>query len=336
MADKMMRIAGRGLDGQAKAVQVNNSGSLITQINATAEVIDSDIRQSVGLGETLIVSGDVSGKVAKTAYVYAEKDGYAGIEVTLDGGGTWMPMIAARDEMIRDEFTGTDGDVLADWVVGRSGNYSDANSWAKIYSNKAKIKAVSTNLYSQTRIVHLTPVDFTSQKVLAFEVDETLFPSGAGLFEFKAQLLPSIPDDGVDTNSVARKTIFTIRDGAVRDYGSTVIPITSPQTDQQYRVVITSAVTEVYRGDTKVMTKETALGVPYYICFELVTHKNYGPLELNIDNVILWSSDASAKVTAKQLWVKTVSDAVPGDMRVVFQNDFDSVNTVTALLCGQS
>lgn len=56
MADKMMRIAGRGTDGSAKAVQTDNEGSPVATLKSSGVVYLHDNTESVQNGETINVS----------------------------------------------------------------------------------------------------------------------------------------------------------------------------------------------------------------------------------------------------------------------------------------
>ena len=70
MADKMMRIAGRGLDGTAKALKVDNTGSLITRSNSTEQFTDFDAVAVSGWGPYRTLDGNMQTAVLEVTGVF--------------------------------------------------------------------------------------------------------------------------------------------------------------------------------------------------------------------------------------------------------------------------
>lgn len=92
MADKMMRIAGRGIDGTAKAIKTNNEGELIFR-GAAAE------RRRLAFSFTLEPNEEISYEVKLADATTAESSTYNFTKIEL----SWL----SADKFVEDEDTVT-------------------------------------------------------------------------------------------------------------------------------------------------------------------------------------------------------------------------------------
>lgn len=298
-----------------------------------------EVNTTLGKGDVAYVTGDVSKLIGKTAYVVTDKDAYAGLEITLDNGVTWHSLIAARDEVLRDEFSGIDGSPLSStWVTTRHAIFSAANTYAKINANKMRISILSTSGYSQSAATIKTPISFATEKVIEFILDETQYPVGSITFDLTVGVAPTLPTEGgTRPNALGGwKQLLQIINGNVLR-GGVSTAISSPSASQVYRVVVSSTNIKVYRGNVLIVDQAETFSDPtYYLFFQVSCNASGGLRVADIDNLMVWSNDATAKTKANKLWVKTLADVVPDKLRLVIQNDFVSDCKVKAALYGQA
>ena len=315
----------RVYDSISKAIDVKVTGS-----NAT--LIIEALSQAVVKGEVLIVSGDATNYVGKTAYVYATADGYVALEAEIDG--VWYQVVPSQTKVLEDVFTGVDGSALSSaWEITKATNYT-VNTWGKIYGNKMRLNVEASVGFAQAQALVNIPLYLSSEYVIEFDVDETIFSDATT--EMKVGLVPTKPADSQDVSGLAGAEILAWFYAGAVHRGATTYNVAVADTTQSYRVVVSATSVKVYRGTEKIIDQADILDQSqYYFYIQLITTATAGLRTHNSDDVNIYARLASSKVNANNLWVKTITDVIPGNLRVVFQNDLDNDNVVTIRLCGQ-
>jgi hypothetical protein len=336
MANEMIRMAGRDPEtGTAKAVRTDAEGNI--GIKATGnEVNEINTTATLSAGEGSIVSGDMSKAISKTSYVYAENDGYAGIEVLLNN--KWLPLLKVKNEHFKDDFTGTDSPLNSNlWQVAKMGTYNTDFTYAKVVNDKLSVSVRSNSGSSHTFVTSVKKVTVSTEKIIRFTVDETKFPSGI-TSELNIGFVPTQPIEGGTTGIAGRTFELKLTQGKLVNYeDSTEYVISTLDSQAKYQVISTPTTRKVYRNGILIFDKTRTLPeTEYFMYLQLTASASAATRVVDINNFLLWSKNEDAKVTGKELWAKTTTDVIPSEMRVVFESDIDKSNEVFISLTGQA
>lgn len=312
--------------------------TLTKVLGSPARLIAESLSQAVTKGTSSYLTGDVSNYTNKTVQVYSTADGYCGIEVYLNG--QWRSLSSSQNIIYQDAFTGADGDALSsNWEVTKVGTYTDADTYAKIYGNKMRMNVAGTAGIPKVQAVINKPIYLSREYVIKFEVDETLFTAASASREFRVGITPTKPTTGGTevgglTNSKMLLNIYGA--DAYRTGGVKILDIDTPSDAQEYTIIINATKMMIYRGTTLLCEyADTYDQTQYYVWFQGMVYYAAGPLTFTIDDVMVYNRDVTAKVLAGIPYVKTISDAIVGNMRVNFMADFGADAVADIAIIGQ-
>lgn len=330
MADQMLRMAGRGSDGLAKAIKTDTTGSLITKLEGSQSNVLGSKSGIVAPAASLNVEIEANGFLSKTVYVHSEKDGYAGIDVEL--GGEWFPYLKVRDEYLKDDFEGNDNPVkAAKWEVAKIGDPNVALTYAKEFNGSLELGMRSNSGTSHVFLTSNKKINAAMERIVNFSINETEYPTGVTA-ELNIGLTPTKP---TNSNSIAgRVYIFRFRESKVFWAGGE--QIVTPKADAKYTVVFNPSGYKIYREG--VLVYEGAQTLPeseYFLYLQLSATTSAATRTAHVGEIVVWSKNDDAKVTGGELWVKSSTDAMPARMRVVFQNDLTAENNIKVFVVGQ-
>lgn len=325
MSDKMLRVSGRFEDanglGYAKAIKTTENGQTINVLaGSQAEQLASTTNIISGGGATN-VSFQANRHLSKTIYAISNKGGYAGLEVELNG--EWYPYLKARDEYLRDYFEGVDNPVDAvKWAVNKTGTFNETSTFAKEQNGQLVIGVRSNASYSSVFLTSKKKITTTLERIMSFTIDETEYPVG-NTAEFILGLIPTLP---VDTGQIAgRVYLMRLTTNKVIFPGGEY-PIT-PKAKANYTIVFSPTTSKIYRDGELIGSPTIALVEPeYHVSLQLTATTSALARTAHLDEIVVWSKREDAKVQPGEMWIKSTSDAMPSNMRVVFQNDIGTPN----------
>jgi hypothetical protein len=302
-----------------------------------AVLVASALDQAVTKGTNKYLTGDVTNYKNKTVQIYSSADGYCGIEVYLNG--QWRSLSSSQNIIYQDDFTGDDGDTLdATWEETKVGAYTDAETYAKIYGNKMRMNIAGSAGIPKVQAVINKPIYLSREYVIKFVIDETLFTAASASREFRMGITPTKPTTGTEVGSITNsKVLFDIHGADLyRTGGVKILDIDTPSDAQEYTIILTATKLKIYRGTTLLCEfADTYDQTQYYVWFQGMVHYTAGPLTFTIDDVMVYNRDVTAKVLAGIPYVKTITDAIAGNMRVNFMADFGADAVVDIAIIGQ-
>jgi hypothetical protein len=338
---RISAIVGGTVKITGRVVEVENSliqKSDVILAGSQTKLLAQALNQVVTKGTNYYLTGDVTNYKNKTVQIFSTADGYCGLEINLNN--QWRSLSSSQNIIYQDSFVGVDGDALASaWEVTKVGTYTDATTYAKIYGNKMRMNIAGTAGVPKVQAVINKPIYLSREYVIKFVLDETLFTAASASREFKVGITPTKPTTGGTevgglTNS---KTLLNIYGAdAYRTGGVKILDIDTPSDAQEYTIILTATKLKIYRGTTLLCEfADTYDQTQYYVWFQGMVHYTAGPFTFTIDDVMVYNRDVTAKVLAGIPYVKTITDAIAGNMRVNFMADFGADAVVDIAIIGQ-
>lgn len=330
----MLRIAGRSKSGVAKPFETDENGVQSINFTKSTSMELANSEKTLVVGESTSGIAKANDVLSKTVYVHAEKDGYAGIDVKLND--KWLPILKARDEVLRDDFVGDNIPIGTKWGVAKLGSYNTDLTYSKIMGDKLELGLRSNSGTSHIYVTSTKKIATTTEKIIAFVIDETQYPVGINS-ELNLGFTPTMPVDGGSNHIAGRTFELRIREGKLIDIDtSEEHMLDTLDANAKYTIISTPSNKKVYRNGILIFNIDRPLDQSdYHFYFQLTALTSASTRAVHVDNLVVWERNEDAKVAGGELWVKTSSDAMPSEMRVVFQNEFTENNHVTLMIVGQ-